>query len=101
MISSLHPHHHHVIDVTTEEELESCSGGHSAITRKTSANKNKVGMTVHVVLKHQLGYTVLKMLCQSSDKTCLSESAETEKIRVLHNFLVTKYSDVTGSERQR
>ena len=98
MISSLHPHHHHVIDVTTEEELESCSGGHSAVTRKTSSHKNKVGMTVHDVWYMVLKIVVSK-LCYHDNKTCWSESAE--QIRVLHNFLVTKYSDVTGSERQR
>ena len=55
MIRSLHPHHHHVVDVTPEEELESCSGGHGAITGEPSAHKNKVGRTVHDDLKHQMG----------------------------------------------
>ncbi len=66
MIKSLHPHHHHVIDVTPEEELESCSGGHGAVTGKTSAHKNKVGMAVHDELKHQLGIWYLNLLSQSS-----------------------------------
>ena len=47
MIVSLHPHHHHVVDVTPEEELESCSGGHCAITGKSSTHENKVRITVH------------------------------------------------------
>ena len=47
MVISLHPHHHHVVDVAPEELLESCSGGHGAITRKPSTNEHKVDIFIH------------------------------------------------------
>lgn len=47
MVISLHPHHHHVVDVTPEQELESCSGGHCAITGKSSSHENKFRIAGH------------------------------------------------------
>ena len=60
MVISLHPHHHHVVDVAPEELLESCSGGHGAITRKTSTNEDKVGIFIHY--KALTGSMVIKLL---------------------------------------
>ena len=61
MIVSLHPHHHHVVDVTPEEELESCSGGHCAITGKSSTHENKVRITVHSVNWPGNGFIVFNL----------------------------------------
>ena len=61
MIVSLHTHHHHVVDVTPEEELESCSGGHCAITGKSSTHENKVRITVHSVNWPGNGFIVFNL----------------------------------------
>ena len=52
MVISLHPHHHHVVNITIEEKLESCSGGQGAITRKPSTNENELGFLIHVDERH-------------------------------------------------